>query len=79
MSESNMKIPPEFRDATPDERIDFVQTLWDEIARNPESVPVTEEHKATLEKRLQAYDEDQDRGEPWSVVRDRILANLRAR
>jgi len=72
-----MRIPPEFENATPVERIEFVQMLWDEIARNPESVPVTEEHKAVLRERLHAYDEDA--GEPWGVVRDRLLADLRSR
>jgi putative addiction module component (TIGR02574 family) len=74
-----MKIPPEFENATPDERIAFVQMLWDEIARNPGSVPLSDEHKAVLRERLRAYEEDGDSGEPWGVVRDRILADLRSR
>ena len=74
-----MKIPPAFEDATLEERIEFVQMLWDEIARNPGSVPVTDEHRAILDERLRAYERDQDSGEPWGVVRDRILADLRSR
>lgn len=74
-----MTIPPEFREATPDERIEFVQMLWDEIAQNPESVPVTDEHRAILDERIRAYEDDRDPGEPWDVVRDRLLADLRSR
>lgn len=74
-----MKIPPEFRDATSNERIEFVQRLWDEIAQDPDSVPITDEQKAILDERLRAYEQDQDPGEPWAEVRDRILTNLRSR
>lgn len=74
-----MRIPPEFQEATPDERIEFVQMLWDEIARNPNAVPVTDEHRAILDERLRAYEADRDSGESWGVVRDRILADLRSR
>jgi putative addiction module component (TIGR02574 family) len=79
MSSSTMKIPPTFQDASLEERIEFVQMLWDEIARNPDSVPVTDEHRAILDERLRAYEEDRDSGEPWGVGRDRILADLRSR
>ena len=74
-----MRIPPEFQDATADERIEFVQMLWDEIARTPDSVPVADEHKTILDERLRACEEAPDSVEPWGVVRDRILADLRSR
>ena len=79
MSESTMKIPTEFREATPDERIAFVQMLWDEIARDPHAVPITDAHKVILDERLQAYETRQDSGETWETARDRILADLRTR
>ena len=49
-----MKIPSELRDATSDERIEFVQRLWDEIAQSPDSVPITDEQKVILDQRLRA-------------------------
>lgn len=73
-----MRIPAEFQDASPAERIDFVQRLWDEIAQNPDSVPVTDEQRRILDERLRAYESDQDPGEPWAAVRDRILADIRS-
>jgi putative addiction module component (TIGR02574 family) len=79
MTNSTMKIPSEFQDATPEERIEFVQMLWDEIAQTPDSVPLTDEHRTILKARLRAYEADGDCGEPWRVVRDRILADLRSR
>lgn len=79
MSKSGLKIPAEFRNAAPEERIAFVQMLWDEIAQDPDSIPVTDEHKAILDDRLRAYEEDGHPGESWPVVRDRILADLRTR
>jgi putative addiction module component (TIGR02574 family) len=79
MSRSTLPIPSEFLEAPPEERIAFVQMLWDEIAQDPESVPITDHHKAILDERLQAYAKNQEAGEPWDVVRDRILADLRSR
>ncbi|MEQ9005130.1 MAG: addiction module protein [Pseudomonadales bacterium] len=60
-----MKIPPAFQDASLEERIEFVQMLWDEIARNADSVLVTDEHRAILDERIRAYEEDRNSGEPW--------------
>ncbi|MEQ8484207.1 MAG: addiction module protein [Pseudomonadales bacterium] len=79
MSNSTMKIPPPFQDASLEERIEFVQMLWDEIARNADSVPVIDEHRAILDERIRTDEEDRNSGEPWGVVRDRILADLRSR
>jgi hypothetical protein len=53
--------------------------LWDEIARDPDSIPIPEHHKAILQERLQRHREHPEEGEPWSVVRDRILSQLQSR
>ncbi len=79
MSSLTTRTPQELRDATPDEYVAFVQMLWDEIAQNPDSVPVPDEHRAVLDERLRAHQENRDPGEPRGVVRDRILADLRSR
>jgi putative addiction module component (TIGR02574 family) len=54
------------------ERIQLVQDIWDSIAEVPDSVPLTDEQKAELDRRLDAYHRDPNAGSPWSVVRERF-------
>ncbi len=57
------------------ERILLVEEIWDSILEHPETVPLTESQKTELEKRLSAYQENQEVGTPWTKVRQRILSN----
>jgi hypothetical protein len=41
---SVLKVPAEFDAASSDERIAFVQAVWDRIARDEHEVPVPPEH-----------------------------------
>lgn len=75
---TNLKIPSEFDAASRDERIAFVQQLWDRIAQDPNRVPIPAEHKRVLDERLDAYQADPRPGRPWSDVRDQLLAKLRS-
>ena len=79
MSDTKLQIPPEFGSAPKDERIAFVQELWDQIAQDPENVPLSDHHKRILDQRLADHRANPRAGQPWSEVRDRILAQLRAR
>ena len=74
---AKLPIPPEFDSARSEERIEFVQELWDRIAQNPESVAVPDEHKRILDERLDAYEADPRAGRAWSEVRDELLQKLR--
>ena len=54
------------------ERIQLVEDIWDSIAELPEEVPLTDEQKAELDRRLDAYHQNPNEGSPWGVVRERI-------
>ena len=54
------------------ERIQLVQDIWDTITEVPESVALTDEQKAELDRRLEAYHKNPNAGSPWSVVQERI-------
>ena len=45
-----------------DERIKLVEELWDSIASDQKALPLTDEQKAELDRRLDAYDADVNRG-----------------
>lgn len=75
---TKMKIPPEFDTVSSDERIAYVQELWDRIAQAPECLPIPEDHKRILDERLDAYEANPQPGRPWGEVRDDILKKLRS-
>jgi putative addiction module component (TIGR02574 family) len=74
---TNLKVPPGFDEAPKEQRIAFVQELWDRIAQDPERVPVPVEHQRILEERLKEYRANPKAGRPWSEVRDQLLIKLR--
>jgi len=74
---TNLKVPAGFDEAPKEQRITFVQELWDRIAQDPERVPVPVEHQRILEERLKEYRANPKAGRPWSEVRDQLLTKLR--
>ena len=68
-----MKPPfPELRELSRSERLQLVQDLWDSIAEEPESVPVTEAQEAELDRRLEAHRDDPAAGAAWAEVKERL-------
>lgn len=45
-----------------DERIKLVEDLWDSIAADQQALRLTAEQKAELDRRLDAYEIDRNRG-----------------
>ncbi|NIR47880.1 addiction module protein [candidate division KSB1 bacterium] len=54
------------------ERIQLVEDIWDSIASDADSVELTEEEKAIIDKRFEAYHQNPDLGSPWQDVFKRI-------
>ena len=61
---------------TVSERIQLVEDIWDSIAACSESVPLTDEQKAKLDRRLEEYHRNPNAGSPWSVVLEEIRNSL---
>jgi putative addiction module component (TIGR02574 family) len=59
-----------------DERIQLVEDLWDSIAADQSSLPLTQDQKAELDKRLQAYELDEKPGRLASDVIKVIRSKL---
>ena len=74
---TTLRIPPEFDAASSQERLTYVQELWNRIAETPEQIDVPAEHKRVLDERLEAYHQNPDAGRSWDEVREEILAQLR--
>lgn len=75
---TKLTVPPEFDSVPKQNRIEFVQELWDRIAADPKCVPFPAEHQGILEKRLDEYRANPKPGRPWSDVRNELLAKLRS-
>jgi putative addiction module component (TIGR02574 family) len=58
---------------SPAERILLVEEIWDTLASDPESVPLTDAQKRELDARLEAYYADPKAGSSWDEVKARIL------
>jgi putative addiction module component (TIGR02574 family) len=54
------------------ERIQLVEDLWDSVAADPASVPLTDAQKRELRIRLAEHNADPDSAIPWEEVRRRL-------
>jgi putative addiction module component (TIGR02574 family) len=52
-----------------DERIHLVQTIWDSIADETETSPISEEHKIILDERLKAHKDNPNDLVGWDEVK----------
>lgn len=64
--------PPGFDDLSVDEKIDYLQSLWDRIAATPETIPVPDWHREILDERLKDLNADPGSGDTWDVVQERL-------
>ena len=60
------------QELTNSEKILLAEDLWDSVASNEQLFPITEEQKNILDKRLEKYSFDQDSGDSWLNVKNRI-------
>lgn len=56
-----------------EERIQIVQEIWDSIATSSEALPLTDDEREELDRRLDDRIANPGVGTPWHEVRDRLL------
>jgi putative addiction module component (TIGR02574 family) len=54
------------------ERMLLVEQIWDSIAAEQESLPLTQAQKDELDRRLAAYEADPTAGSTWEEVKARL-------
>ena len=64
--------PPGFDELSVDEKIDYLQSLWDRIAATPETIPVPDWHRKILDERLKDLEANPGAGDSWDVVQERL-------
>jgi putative addiction module component (TIGR02574 family) len=77
MSQPLRVPPPGFDDLPVADQIDYVQALWERIAKA--DVPSPEWHRDVVRERLAEHRANPDEGQPWSDARREIEAELKAR
>ena len=77
---ANLPLPPPgFDDLSPEDQIDYVQSLWDRIAAKPEQVPVPDWHRQVIRERIAGHEAGPSEGRRWEEVRDEIRKQLAPR
>ncbi len=59
-----------------EQRMHLVEELWDSIAADQEALPLTNEQRVELDRRLDAYEADGNPGRPATVALDDIRKRL---
>jgi putative addiction module component (TIGR02574 family) len=54
-----------------------VKELWDDLASNPEDIPVAPEDIAEVDRRLEEYRKHPELAATWEEVKARILGHNR--
>ncbi len=61
-----------------DDKLAYIQALWDRFSEHPEDVPVPDWHRQIVRERLAAYRRGEMTSRPWPEIREELLARLRA-
>ena len=71
--------PPGFDELPIEEKVRYLEALWDRIAAAPEDVRVPDWHRQLVSERLAEYRTNPSAGRPWREVRDELLGELAGR
>ncbi len=64
----------EIQSLTVSERIILAESLWDSVVAEGSEIELTDAQKLELDRRLQAFELDQDLGSSWAEVKARMLS-----
>lgn len=74
---SDEKARAEIAKLTYDEKLRLVNDLWDEIDRETELSPLSDEQRAEVERRLREHEANPGKYQTWEEVRREIEQGLR--
>lgn len=56
-----------------EQRLQLVEAIWDSLVEMPEAVPITDEIREELDRRLAAYYADPSSARPWREIKDELF------
>ena len=62
-------------DLSPEERLRLIEELWDSLTQKPGTIPLTNEQREELDRRLDDLEQSGPMGIPW----DEVLQQIRSR
>jgi putative addiction module component (TIGR02574 family) len=68
---------PELRTLSASEKLTLLTELWEDLASNPEDIPITPEQIAEVDRRLDEHRQNPNLGSSWEEVKARILGQKR--
>lgn len=78
MAQSVPNPPPGFDALSVDEKIEYVESLWEQIVDRDE-LPIPDWQRELLQERLEAFRSDPTAGRSWSEVRADLQRKYPAR
>jgi hypothetical protein len=73
-----LSVPPGFDEMPVEQKIDYVQTLWNRIIRHDHSaIPSPDWHREEVRAALVEHQADPEAGRPWPEVRAEIETKLK--
>ena len=67
---------PELSRLSPSDKLMLVTELWDDLATNPDQIPVTDVVIAELDRRMEQHRKDPAAVSTWEEVQLRILGHI---
>ena len=66
-----VKVPTaaELSELSTEQQLDLLEAVWDTLAANQESLPLSREHRRELDRRLEALERSPEAGVGWSDLR----------
>jgi putative addiction module component (TIGR02574 family) len=55
------------------ERLQLVEAIWDSLVEVPEAIPISDDVREELDRRLAAYYDDPSSARPWREIRDELF------
>ena len=69
--------PAGFEDLSPDQQIDYVQSLWDRIAEAQRKIPSPDWHQNVVRERTAEHESNPTFGRAWSEVSAELARKLK--
>jgi putative addiction module component (TIGR02574 family) len=56
-----------------DQRLQLVEAIWDSLIEVPEAVPIGDDVRDELDRRLAAYYDDPSSARPWREIKEELF------
>lgn len=55
------------------EKLKLIEDIWDSVVVEADQISLTQSQKEELDRRLASYDNLENQGESWEIVKQRII------